>query len=107
MIAASLYDGRMTHPENLPVSGPTTVQQDTLAAALGLLMPLGGGLLVMWGYAWLGVFGGILGAAGVAWWGFWWYGKHKTLFPKDLRGGQVGGVAALAALFGLFFFLAL
>ncbi|MEU6127826.1 hypothetical protein ABZ805_01525 [Saccharopolyspora sp. NPDC047091] len=97
----------MGDQENLPVPGPTTVQQDTLAAALGLLLPLGGGLLVLWGYAWLGWFGAIVGGAGVAWWGFWWYGKHKTLFPKDLRGGQVGGLAVLTAVFGLFFFLAL
>lgn len=93
------------HQENAPV--PTTVQQDALAAALGLLMPLGGGLLVMWGYSWLGVFGGVLGGAGVVFWALWWRGKHGVFFPKDLRGGTVGGLAALTALFGLFFFLSL
>ncbi len=98
----------MTHQNDLPATtGPTTVQQDALAAALGLLMPLGGGLLVMWGYAWLDVFGGIVGVAAVVFWGFWWYGKHQSFFPKDLRGGSVGGIAALTALFGLFFFLSL
>lgn len=96
----------MTQPQDeRPV--PTTVQQDALAAALGLLMPLGGGLLVMWGYSWLGLFGGIVGGAAVVLWLLWWRGKHGAMFPKDLRGGTVGGLAALTALFGVFFFLSL
>ena len=86
---------------------PTTVQQDLLAAGMGALMVLGAGLLMMFGYAWLDVFGVILGAGGAFAWGSWWRNKHEAFFPKDLRGGSVGGTAALVALVGLLFFLAL
>jgi hypothetical protein len=86
---------------------PTTVSQDALAAALAALMPLGAGLLVVLGYAWIGVFGAILGAIGAVAWAFWWRNKHQAFFPGDLRGGSVGGVAALIALIGLLFVLAL
>ena len=98
----------MTHAQNVPANtGPTTPSQDVLAAALAALMPLGGGFLVFFGYAWIGAFGAILGAAGAGWWAYWWYNKHGAFFPKDLRGGSVGGIAALVALAGLCFFLAL
>ncbi|GAB3281574.1 hypothetical protein [Parasphingorhabdus pacifica] len=98
----------MTQPQNAPAkTGPTTVSQDVLAAVLAALMPLGGGLLVFFGYAWLDVFGALLGAGGAGWWAYWWYNKHQTFFPKDLRGSSVGGIAALAALAGVLFFLAL
>ncbi|CAM00964.1 hypothetical protein A8924_2049 [Saccharopolyspora erythraea NRRL 2338] len=97
----------MTDAQNLPAAGPTTVSQDMLAATLAALMPLGGGFLILWGYAWLDIFGAIVGAALAGGWAFWWRNKHRTFFPKDLRGGSVGGVAVLVALFGLFFFLAL
>ncbi|GAA2799302.1 hypothetical protein [Saccharopolyspora taberi] len=97
----------MTEAQKAPALGPTSVSQDLLAAALAALMPLGGGFLALWGYAWLGIFGVILGLVAAGGWAFWWRNKHKTFFPKDLRGGSVAGIAVLVALFGLFFFLAL
>lgn len=87
--------------------GPTTVSQDFLAAALGALMPLGGGLLVLLLFTWMNAFGVILGLGGAAAWGYWWYNKHQAFFPKDLRGGSVGGIAALVALLAALFFLSL
>lgn len=108
MIADHFYDGSMTQAQNLPATtGPTTVSQDVLAATLAALMPLGGGLLLFFGYAWLGPFGVVLGAAGAGGWAYWWYNKHRGFFPKDLRGGSVGGIAALVALVGVLFFIAL
>ncbi len=97
----------MTHAANAPVIGPTTVSQDLLAATLAALMPLGGGLLVLLGYAWFEGFGAVLGAGGAIWWGYWWRNKHQTFFPKDLRGGSVGGIGFLVALIALLFVLAL
>ncbi len=87
--------------ETSPV--PTTTSQDLLAAALGALMPLGAGLLMLLGWALLGVFGVILGIGGSFWWGYWWRTKHQAFFPTDLRGGSVGGIAVLVALVGIFF----
>lgn len=104
----TFYDGSMSDLPSVPASAaPTTVRQDLLAAALGALMVLGGGLLLMFGYAWLEEFGVILGAGGAFAWGYWWRNKHEAFFPKDLRAGSVGGTAALVALVGLLFFLAL
>lgn len=84
--------------QQAPVPVPTTAAQDALAATLAALMPLGGGLLVALGYAWLDVFGLILGVGGAIGWAFWWRNKHKTFFPKTLRGGSVGGIGAIVAL---------
>ena len=86
----------MAADQELPV--PTTVSQDALAAALAALMPLGAGLAVLLGIAWLGPLGGVLGGIGVVWWGFWWHNRHQAFFPEDLRASSVGGVAALVAL---------
>lgn len=97
----------MTQLQPQSAGQPTTASQDLLAATLGALMALGGGLLVLFGWAWLGPFGVILGIGGAIWWGYWWYQKHQTFFPKDLRGGSVGGIAVLVALLGIFFVLAL
>lgn len=97
----------MTHLRPTPAEGPTTVSQDLLAAALGALMPLGGGLLVLWLYTLMGIFGGIVGLGGAFAWGYWWHNKHQAFFPKDLRGGSVGGIAALVALLAALFFLSL
>ncbi len=97
----------MTHSQNVPATtGPTTVSQDLLAAGMGALAVLGAGLLVLFGWAWLGFFGGLLGAGGAFATGAWWRNKHGVLFPKDLSGGAVGGAAALVALLTLFFFMA-
>ncbi|QIZ36640.1 hypothetical protein [Saccharopolyspora sp. ASAGF58] len=98
----------MTYAHNTPVpAGPTTTSQDALAATLAALMPLGGGLLVMLGYAWIGIFGAILGLAGAAGWAFWWRNKHKTFFPKDLRGGSVGGIGGIVAVIAFLLFVSL
>ncbi|MEV5535572.1 hypothetical protein AB0L13_01840 [Saccharopolyspora shandongensis] len=98
----------MTHAQNTPVPvGPTTTSQDVLAATLAALLPLGGGMLVMLGYSWLDIFGLILGVAGAAGWGYWWRNKHKSFFPKDLRGGSVGGIGALVAVIGILLFISL
>lgn len=105
---ADFYDVRMTQAQNVPATtGPTTVSQDVLAGTLAALMPLGSGFMVFFGYSLMGAFGVILGLGGAAWWAYWWRNKHEAFFPKDLRGGSVGGVAALVALFGLLFFLSL
>ncbi|MFC7344132.1 hypothetical protein [Saccharopolyspora griseoalba] len=85
---------------------PTTTNQDVLAAALAALLPLGGGLLLVLGYAWLGWFGVVLAAVGDAGWGYWWYGKNEQRwFPESLRGGQVGGIAVLVAIITLLLFV--
>ncbi|GAA2339700.1 hypothetical protein GCM10009854_15130 [Saccharopolyspora halophila] len=87
---------------------PTTTNQDVLAASLAALMPLGGGLLLVLGYVWVGAFGAVLAAAGVAGWAYWWYGKNQQRwFPADLRGGQVGGIAVLVAVITLLLFLSI
>ncbi|GAA0540283.1 hypothetical protein GCM10011581_48720 [Saccharopolyspora subtropica] len=96
----------MTNAHNAPV-GPTTPAQDALAATMAALMPLGGGLLLMLGYAWLGIFGLVLGVAGAAGWAFHWRNKHGAFFPKDLRGGSVGGFGALVAIIGFLLFVSL
>jgi hypothetical protein len=98
----------MTQAQNTPVpAGPTTTSQDALAATLAALLPLGGGMLLMLGYAWIGIFGSILGAGAAIGWAFWWRNKHKAFFPKDLRGGSVGGVGALVAVIGVLLFISL
>ncbi|KAA5826744.1 hypothetical protein ABT337_08450 [Saccharopolyspora hirsuta] len=91
--------------QQAPAPVPTTASQDALAATLAALMPLGGGLLVALGYSWLDIFGLILGAAGAAGWAFWWRNKHQAFFPKDLRGGSVGGIGALVALITVLLFI--
>lgn len=91
------------HRADEPLPVPTTTSQDLLAAALGALMPLGAGLLMLLGWALMGVFGVILGIGGSFWWGYWWRNKHGAFFPTDLQGGSVGGIAALVALIGIFF----
>lgn len=91
------------HRASEPTPVPTTTSQDLLAAALAALMPLGAGLLMLLGWALLGVFGVILGLGGSFWWGYWWRTKHQAFFPTDLRGGSVGGIAVLVALIGIFF----
>lgn len=91
----------------MPLRGPTSVSQDLLATLLAALMPLGGGFMVLLGYAWMGPFGSILGVGGAVAWGYWWFNKHQSFFPKDLRGGSVGGIAALVVVLGLLFFFSL
>lgn len=98
----------MNEASHTPARTPTTVNQDVLAASLAALMPLGGGLLLVLGYVWVGVFGVILAAAGVGGWAYWWYGKNQQhWFPDDLRGGQVGGIAALVAIITVLLFLSI
>jgi hypothetical protein len=98
----------MTQAHNAPVPvGPTTTSQDALAATLAALLPLGGGMLIMLGYVWIGVFGGILGAAGAAGWAFWWRKKNKAFFPENLRGGSVGGIGALVAVITVLLFISI
>ena len=96
----------MTDAPNAPI-GPTTVQQDAQAAALAALMPLGGGVLIALGYAWLGAFGAVLAVAGVVWWAFWWRGKHGRFFPKDLRGGSVARLAVFVCVITVMLFASL
>ncbi|MCE7011940.1 hypothetical protein LWC34_55390 [Kibdelosporangium philippinense] len=61
---------------------------DFRVAVVGALMPFGLGLLVLVGYAWIGVFGVILGLLGALWWAVWWRRKHnKKFFPRDVEGG--------------------
>jgi hypothetical protein len=98
----------MTHAQNTPVpAGPTTTSQDALAATLAALLPLGGGMLLMLGYAWIGIFGSILGVAAAVGWAFWWRNRHQAFFPKDLRGGSVGRVGVLVAIIGVLLFASL
>jgi hypothetical protein len=98
----------MTQPEQYEDAvGPTTVSQDLLAAAVGALMPLGAGLAIMIGYLWLDVFGAVLGAGAAIGWGVWWYKRRGVLFPKELRGKTVAGVAILVAVLGVVFAVSL
>ncbi|RSM78957.1 hypothetical protein DMH04_32270 [Kibdelosporangium aridum] len=61
---------------------------DFRVAALGAIMPFGLGMLVLVGYAWIGVFGIVLGLLGAVWWAVWWRRKHnKKFFPRDVEGG--------------------
>jgi hypothetical protein len=102
------YDVSMSQPvRNTGETGPTTVSQDLLAAALGGLLPLGAGLLMMIGYLWIDVFGAILGAGAAAAWAFWWRKKHGTFFPKNLDGKSVGGIGVLVAVLALIFAVSL
>jgi hypothetical protein len=104
----SFYAVGMNHVvPNPSETGPTTVSQDLLAAALAALMPLGAGLLIMIGYAWFGAFGVILGAGAAGAWGYWWRTKHGAFFPKDLGGATVGGIAVLVAVLAVVFILIL
>lgn len=80
---------------NSEAAGPTTASQDLLAAAVGALMPLGAGMLVLIGYFWFSAFGAILGAAGAVALGVWWRNKFGRFFPKDLQGGAVVRLAIL------------
>lgn len=103
----------MAHPQHsTPAqsasSGPTTQSQDVLAGVFAAVLPLGGGLLVLAGWAlFQGIFGAILGGIGAFAWAMWWRGKHGVFFPANLQGTAVGGVAALTAFAGLIFFLSL
>ncbi|SMD23268.1 hypothetical protein [Kibdelosporangium aridum] len=61
---------------------------DFRVATVGAIMPFGLGMLVLVGYAWIGVFGIILGLLGAVWWAVWWRRKHnKKFFPRDVEGG--------------------
>ena len=99
--------GGMNEASRTPATRmPTTVNQDVLAAALAALIPLGGGLLLVLGYAWMGWFGVVLAAVGDAGWGYWWYGKNdQRWFPAELRGGQVAGITVLVAIITLLLFV--
>jgi hypothetical protein len=92
---------------NSEAVGPTTVSQDLLAAALGALMTLGAGLLVLIGYFWLSAFGAVLGAAGAIAWGVWWRNKHGQFFPKALQGAFVVRIALLVGALTVVFFVSL
>ncbi|MFC0113110.1 hypothetical protein [Kibdelosporangium aridum] len=61
---------------------------DFRVATVGAIMPFGLGMLVLVGYAWIGVFGIILSLLGAVWWAVWWRRKHnKKFFPRDVEGG--------------------
>jgi hypothetical protein len=60
---------------------------DFRVAVLGTLMPLGLGMAVLVGYAWLEFFGAILAIGGAVWWAVWWRRKHGKFFPRDVQGG--------------------
>lgn len=92
---------------NSEAVGPTTVSQDLLAAALGALMTLGAGLLVLIGYSWLSAFGAVLGAAGAIAWGAWWRNKYGRFFPKALQSATVVRLALLVGALALVFAVSL
>jgi hypothetical protein len=104
----NFYAVRMNHVvPNPSETGPTTVSQDLLAAALAALMPLGAGILITIGYVWIDTFGVILGAGATVAWGYWWRTKHGAFFPKDLNGATVGRIAVLVAVLAVVFILIL
>ncbi|CAM3567400.1 hypothetical protein KIPE111705_14500 [Kibdelosporangium persicum] len=70
--------------KNAVTAGPGS---DFRVATLGAMMPFGAGLLVLVGYAWMGVFGVILAVLGGVWWAVWWRRKHKKFFPRDVESG--------------------
>jgi hypothetical protein len=87
--------------------GPTTRRQDLLAAALAALGVFGAGLLVMLGWAWMGVLGGLLGGLAAVLVANRWYKEHGTVFPRDLAPSAVGGLAAIDAIIGVLLVLTL
>jgi hypothetical protein len=97
----------MNHASVRIQTGPTTVSQDVLAMVLAALMPVAAGLLLMLGFAWFSYFGAFLGAVGAIAGGAWWRNKHGAFFPKTLRAGSVGGIAALVAVIAVLFTFAL
>lgn len=88
-------------------TGPTTTQQDLLAGALAALAVFGAGLLVMLGWAWLGVLGALLGGLAAVLVGNSWRKQRDALLPRDITGGTVGGLAAIDAIIGVLLVLAL
>lgn len=93
----------MTEVQNTPA--PTTVQQDVRAGVVAALMPFGAGMLLTLGFAWMGVFGIVLAALGVAGWGFWWRNKHQQWFPERVTTGSVVGQTVLVAVITFLLFV--
>lgn len=87
--------------------GPTTRQQDLLAAALAALGVFGAGLLVMLGWSWMGVLGGLIGGFVAFLVANRWYNEHGTVFPRDLAASTVGGLAVIDAIIGVLLVLTL
>lgn len=100
-------DALSPYDDSMYAEKPTTPSEDLLAAGLAALMVFGAGLLVLFGWAWLGPFGGFLGAVGAVAWFAWWRKARGAFFPRDLTGGSVGGVAVLVAIIGICFVLVL
>ncbi|MEB3368383.1 hypothetical protein [Saccharopolyspora mangrovi] len=93
----------MTEVQNTPA--PTTVQQDVRAGVVAALMPFGAGMLLTLGYAWIGIFGIVLAALGVAGWGFWWRSKHQQWFPEQVTTGSVVAQTVLVAVITFLLFV--
>ncbi|SFS68030.1 hypothetical protein [Saccharopolyspora flava] len=97
----------MTQADNTPAPQPTSVQQDVRAAVIAALMPFGAGMLLALGYAWIGWFGLVLAAVGVAGWGYWWRDKHQEWFPQQVTTGTVVGQTVLIAVITLLLFVSI
>ncbi|WP_167173322.1 hypothetical protein [Saccharomonospora amisosensis] len=78
------------------VSAGTASDVKTFIAAA--LLTFAAGMLVLIGYIMAGGFGGFLGIIGAVWSVFWWKGVHGKVFPRDLPGKSMAGLAVTAAI---------
>ncbi|PXY28341.1 hypothetical protein [Prauserella muralis] len=85
-------------------AGPASDVKTFTAAAL---LTFAGGMLVLIGYVMAGGFGGLLGIIGAVFGVVWWKNLNEKVFPRDLPGSRLAGLAVAAAvLLGLAYLMA-
>ncbi|TDP96122.1 hypothetical protein [Labedaea rhizosphaerae] len=75
----------MTEAENSVSAG---IGSDLKVASVAAMTPFIMGVAILLGWAWLDVFGVLLGIGGGIWWAVWWYKRNDDkFFPRDVAGG--------------------
>ncbi|ASR34844.1 hypothetical protein BAY61_07490 [Prauserella marina] len=85
-------------------AGPASDFKTFGAAAL---LTFAAGEIVLIGYIMAGGFGAFLGIIGAAFGIVWWKNQHGKVFPRDLSGSHLGGLAVVAVvLLGIAYLMA-
>ncbi|WP_199430216.1 hypothetical protein [Qaidamihabitans albus] len=101
---AVTYQPSRPPPGNGVSAGPASDAKTFAAAAL---LTFAAGMLVLIGYIMAGGFGGFLGIIGAVFGVVWWKGLHEKVFPRDLPGASMAGLAVAAlVLLGLAYMMA-